>query len=229
MDCLVDFVKANKLDIGFAFDGDADRCLAVDENGRIIDGDLILYIYARFMQERGKLDGTKVVTTVMSNLGLYKALDELGIGYEKTDVGDRHVYENMRANGHRIGGEASGHIIFSKYSTTGDGLLTAIKVMQVVLEKKTPLSKLAEPVALYPQLMKSVRVIDKNAALADPDVRAEVAAVEKRLGGNGRILVRKSGTEPLVRIMVEAATKELCEKNIDAVISALERKELIAK
>jgi phosphoglucosamine mutase len=226
---LCEYVKANNLNIGFAFDGDADRCLAVDENGKVIDGDLILYIYARFMQERGKLGSTKVVTTVMSNIGLYKAFDELGIGYEKTDVGDKYVYENMRTNGHRIGGENSGHIIFSKYATTGDGLLTAIKIMQVVLERKTPLSKLASPVSIYPQLMKSVRVRDKDAALSDPDVKAEVAAVERRLGSDGRILVRKSGTEPLIRVMVEAATKELCETNVDSVIAVLDGKGLLVK
>ena len=220
----IDFVKANNLDVGFAFDGDADRCLAVDETGRCIDGDLILYIYAKFMQERGKLHDSKVVTTIMSNMGLYKALDELGIGYEKTAVGDKYVYENMRANGHRIGGEPSGHIIFSKYATTGDGLLTALKLMQVMLEKKLPLSKLAEPVKIYPLLLKSVKVMDKELALNDPDVKTEIEAVEKRLGDNGRVLVRKSGTEPLIRVLVEAATDELCTDNVDAVIAVLNRK-----
>jgi phosphoglucosamine mutase len=224
MNSLIEHVKANKLDVGFAFDGDADRCLAVDETGKCIDGDLILYIYAKFMQERGKLKDTKVVTTVMSNMGLYKALDELGIGYEKTAVGDKYVYENMRANGHLIGGENSGHIIFSKYATTGDGLLTAIKLMQAMLEKKLPLSKLAEPVKIYPQLLINVRVKDKELALNDPDVKAEVMAAEKRLGDDGRVLVRKSGTEPLIRVMVEAVSEELCSDNVNAVIAVLDKK-----
>jgi len=176
------------------------------------------------MQERGKLKDTKVVTTVMSNMGLYKALDELGIGYEKTAVGDKYVYENMRANGHLIGGENSGHIIFSKYATTGDGLLTAIKLMQAMLEKKLPLSKLAEPVKIYPQLLINVRVKDKELALNDPDVKAEVMAAEKRLGDDGRVLVRKSGTEPLIRVMVEAVSEELCSDNVNAVLAVLDKK-----
>ena len=179
-------VKENHLDVGFAFDGDADRCLAVDEKGNVVNGDHILYIYAGYMQERGKLGNTKVVTTVMSNFGLYKALDARGIGYEKTAVGDRYVYENMRANGHRIGGEQSGHIIFSKYATTGDGLLTAIKIMQVILDRKTTLSRLAEPCQMYPQVLKNVVVKDKDDTMNDPRVQAEVKAAEERLGNSGR-------------------------------------------
>ena len=222
-------VREQKLDVGFAFDGDADRCLCVDENGNVVDGDLILYIYARYMQEREKLGDTKVVTTVMSNFGLYKALDELGIGYEKTAVGDKYVYENMRANGHLIGGEQSGHIIFSKYATTGDGMLTALKMMQVMLDKKMTLSQLASPVNVYPQVLKNVKVTDKDTTMADPDVQAEVEAVTARLGDNGRILLRKSGTEPVLRVMVEAPTHEECEKEVDAVIAAMDRKGLLVE
>ena len=215
-------VKENHLDVGFAFDGDADRCLAVDENGNVVNGDHILYIYAGYMQERGKLGSSKVVTTVMSNFGLYKALDARGIGYEKTAVGDRYVYENMRANGHRIGGEQSGHIIFSKYATTGDGLLTAIKVMQVILDRKTTLSRLAEPCQMYPQVLKNVVVKDKDETMNDPRVQAEVKAAEERLGNSGRVLLRKSGTEPVLRVMAEATTPEACEREVDAIIHAMD-------
>ena len=215
-------VKENHLDVGFAFDGDADRCLAVDEKGNVVNGDHILYIYAGYMQERGKLGNTKVVTTVMSNFGLYKALDARGIGYEKTAVGDRYVYENMRANGHRIGGEQSGHIIFSKYATTGDGLLTAIKIMQVILDRKTTLSRLAEPCQMYPQVLKNVVVKDKDETMNDPRVQAEVKAAEERLGNSGRVLLRKSGTEPVLRVMAEATTHETCEKEVDAIIRAMD-------
>jgi phosphoglucosamine mutase len=215
-------VKENHLDVGFAFDGDADRCLAVDEKGNVVNGDHILYIYAGYMQERGKLGSTKVVTTVMSNFGLYKALDARGIGYEKTAVGDRYVYENMRTNGHRIGGEQSGHIIFSKYATTGDGLLTAIKIMQVILDRKTTLSRLAEPCQMYPQVLKNVVVKDKDETMNDPRVQAEVKAAEERLGNSGRVLLRKSGTEPVLRVMAEATTAEACEKEVDAIIHAMD-------
>jgi len=215
-------VRENHLDVGFAFDGDADRCLAVDEKGNVVNGDHILYIYAGYMQERGKLGNTKVVTTVMSNFGLYKALDARGIGYEKTAVGDRYVYENMRANGHRIGGEQSGHIIFSKYATTGDGLLTAIKIMQVILDRKTTLSRLAEPCQMYPQVLKNVVVKDKDETMNDPRVQAEVKAAEERLGNAGRVLLRKSGTEPVLRVMAEATTPEACEREVDAIIQAMD-------
>ncbi len=227
IDQLQHFVVDNGLDVGFAFDGDADRCLAVDEHGTLVDGDLILYIMGRYMKEKGNLDNTKVVTTVMSNFGLYKALDEIGIGYEKTDVGDKYVYENMRANGNYIGGEQSGHIIFSKYATTGDGMLTAIKIMQVMLDKKQPLSELIKDVTIYPQVLLNVRVTDKDAALSDGDVQAEVKAVEERLGGDGRILLRKSGTEPVLRIMVEAAEHKICEDNARAVAQVMKNKGLI--
>ena len=210
--------------MGFAYDGDADRCLAVAEDGRIIDGDLILYIYGRYMKERGKLLNNTVVTTVMSNFGLYKAFDEAGISYEKTAVGDKYVYENMSQNGHRIGGEQSGHIIFSKYETTGDGLLTSIKLMEVMLEKKMPLSELAKPVEIFPQVLKNIRVKSKPEAQNDPEVQAAVERVAKRLGDEGRILVRESGTEPVIRVMVEARSVELCERYVDEVLEIIKER-----
>lgn len=212
------------LDAGFAFDGDADRCLCVDELGNVISGDLILYIYGCYMKERGKLLNNTVVTTVMSNFGLYKAFDEAGINYEKTAVGDKYVYENMTSNGHRLGGEQSGHIIFSKYATTGDGIITALKMMEVMIAKKKTFSELAAPVTIYPQLLKNVRVTDKTAAQNDPDVKAAVEEVAAALGDDGRILVRESGTEPLVRVMVEAATDEICEKYVMQVVDTIVRK-----
>ncbi|MBQ3180100.1 MAG: phosphoglucosamine mutase [Firmicutes bacterium] len=219
---LQQLVRAEGLDVGFAYDGDADRCLAVDENGDVIDGDKILYIYGRYMKERGKLLNNTVVTTVMSNLGLYKAFDELGIDYVKTAVGDKYVYENMLQNGHRLGGEQSGHIIFSKYASTGDGILTSIKLMEVMLERKTTLSKLAEPVKIYPQLLRNVRVADKDAALADPTLQAAIDEVEQKLGDDGRVLIRPSGTEPVIRVMVEAATDELCSHYVDKLCACLQ-------
>ena len=224
---LQEYVKAHKLDAGFAFDGDADRCLAVDENGDLVDGDKILYIYGCYLKEKGMLTNNTVVTTVMSNFGLYKAFDEVGIAYERTAVGDKYVYENMRQNGHLIGGEQSGHIIFSKYATTGDGLLTAIKLMEVMLTKKQPLSVLAEPMKVYPQVLKNVRVTDKDAAMNDPDVQAAVDAVTENLGSQGRILLRKSGTEPVLRVMVEAPSKELCAEKVDGVIEVMAKKGLL--
>ncbi|MBE5803036.1 MAG: phosphoglucosamine mutase [Clostridiales bacterium] len=218
------FVVENKLDVGFAFDGDADRCLAVDEKGNVITGDHILYIYGLYMKERGKLLNNKIVTTIMSNFGLYKALDKVGIGYEKTKVGDKYVYENMVTNGHRIGGEQSGHIIFTKYATTGDGLLTALKMMEVLLAKEKPMSELAAPLVFYPQVLKNVRVKSKPDAQNDPDVQAAVAKVAQELGDTGRILVRESGTEPVIRVMVEAESDEICEKYVDSVIKVIEAK-----
>ena len=214
-------VREEGLDVGFAFDGDADRCLAVDENGDVVSGDKIMYICARHMKDRGRLDTNTVVTTVMSNLGLYKALDAAGINYEKTAVGDKYVWENMRENGHLIGGEQSGHIIFSKYATTGDGLITALKVMQAMLDTRQPLSKLCEPVTIYPQVLKNVVVDDKDSTLADSAVTAAVAAEEARLGDRGRVLLRKSGTEPLLRVMAEAETDDECERSVDAIIDAM--------
>ena len=224
IEVLQKYVKENHLDVGFAYDGDADRCIAVDENGNIIDGDLILYIYGRYLKERGKLLNNTVVTTVMSNFGLYKAFDEAGINYEKTAVGDKYVYENMQKNGHRIGGEQSGHIIFSKYATTGDGILTSLKMMEVMLAKKMPLSKLAEPVMIYPQVLKNIRVKSKPEAQNDVDVQAAVSDVAEKLGDTGRILVRESGTEPVIRVMVEAETESLCEKYVNQVIEVIKAK-----
>ncbi len=224
IEVLQKFVVENGLDVGFAYDGDADRCIAVDENGRVVDGDLILYVCGLYMKERGMLDTNTVVTTVMSNIGLYKAFDIAGIRYEKTDVGDRFVYENMVNNGHRLGGEQSGHIIFSKYASTGDGILTSLKLMEVMLEKKETLGKLTSPVEIYPQLLKNIRVKDKPAARADQDVQAAVAEVEKALGNDGRILVRESGTEPVIRVMVEARTDELCEKYVSQVLEVIRAK-----
>ena len=221
LEALQSLVRENGLDVGFAFDGDADRCLAVDENGKAVSGDEIMYMCAKHMHERGRLDNDTLVTTVMSNFGLYKALDEAGIKYEKTAVGDKYVWENMRAGGHLIGGEQSGHIIFSKYATTGDGLITAIKVMQVMLDTKLPLSKLASPVTIYPQVLKNVIVDDKDGTMADPAVAASVAKVEGELGGTGRVLLRKSGTEPVLRVMAEAQTDERCEAAVDEIIEAM--------
>ena len=222
------FVVENRLDIGFAYDGDADRCLCVDEKGNIVTGDHTLYIYGLYMKERGKLLNNKVVTTVMSNFGLYKALDKVGIEYEKTKVGDKYVYENMVQNGHRLGGEQSGHTIFTKYATTGDGILTSLKLMEVMLAKEKPMSVLAAPVVFYPQVLKNVRVTSKPAAQNDPDVQAAVKKVADALGDTGRILVRESGTEPVIRVMVEAETNELCEKYVDSVIDVIRAKGHIA-
>ncbi|MBP5153851.1 MAG: phosphoglucosamine mutase [Lachnospiraceae bacterium] len=218
---LQQFVVEKGLDIGFAYDGDADRCLCVDEHGNVITGDHIMYIYAVYMKERGKLLNNKVVTTVMSNFGLYKALDKAGIEYEKTKVGDKYVYENMVQTGNRIGGEQSGHIIFLKYETTGDGILTSLKMMEAMLAKGKPISELAAPVVFYPQVLKNVRVKSKPAAQNDPEVQKAVAEVSAALGDTGRILVRESGTEPVIRVMVEAETKELCEKYVDGVIDVI--------
>lgn len=218
------FVREKRLDIGFAFDGDADRCLCVDENGEVVDGDKIMYIYARYMKERGEFVGNTLVTTVMSNFGLYKALDALGIGYEKTAVGDKYVYERMSEKGFVLGGEQSGHIIFSKYASTGDGILTSLKIMEVLMDKKTTLSKLAAPMRAYPQVLRNVRVKDKKAARADEDVCNTVREIEKRLGNDGRILVRESGTEPVVRVMVEAGSKEICQACAEEVVSVILRK-----
>ena len=216
------FVVENGLDVGFAYDGDADRCLCVDEKGNLVDGDAILYIYGKYMKERGKLENNTVVTTVMSNFGLYKAFDEAGIGYAKTAVGDKYVYEYMTNNGCILGGEQSGHIIFSKHATTGDGILTSLKVMEVILEKKQTLAKLASEYEVYPQVLKNVKVKDKKAAQDDEKVQAEVKKVTESLGSDGRILLRQSGTEPVVRVMVEASDLETCEKYVDQVIKVME-------
>lgn len=221
LDDLAQKVVEGGYDVGVAFDGDADRCLAVDENGAYVSGDEIMYMCAKHMKDRGELDTNTLVTTVMSNFGLYKALDAVGIGYEKTAVGDKYVWENMRANGHLIGGEQSGHIIFSKHATTGDGMITAIKVMQTVLDSKLPLSKLAAPVTIYPQVLKNVIVDDKDGTMADAAVQQSVKDVEARLGDSGRVLLRKSGTEPVLRVMAEAETDEECEAAVDEIIEAM--------
>lgn len=215
------FVVDNGLDVGFAYDGDADRCLCVDELGNVISGDHILYIYGKYMKERGKLLTNTVVTTVMSNFGLDKAFDEAGIGYAKTAVGDKYVYEYMQQNGCRIGGEQSGHIIFSKYASTGDGILTSLKMMEVMLAKKQTMSQLCEGLTIYPQVLENVRVADKAQALADPKVHAAIDQVSKELGDTGRILVRESGTEPVIRVMVEAETEDVCRKYVDMVVKEL--------
>ena len=222
---LQQLVKENGLDVGFAYDGDADRCLCVDEQGRVVDGDAILYIYSKYMQERGKLIPNTVVTTVMSNFGLYKAFDEACIGYAKTAVGDKYVYEYMTQNGCRLGGEQSGHIIFSKYASTGDGILTSLKIMEAMMASKKKLSQLTEGLTLYPQVLENVRVKDKAKAQADPEVQAAVEAVAQALGDSGRILVRESGTEPLIRVMVEAETEELCHQYVDQVVAVVKARE----
>ena len=218
------FVVENQCDVGFAYDGDADRCLCVDEKGNVITGDHILYIYGRYMKERGKLVNNTVVTTVMSNFGLYKAFDECGIGYAKTAVGDKYVYEYMTKNGCRIGGEQSGHIIFSKYASTGDGILTSLKMMEVMLARKKKMSELSEGFTVYPQVLKNIRVNNKADAQNDEDVQAAVADVAAKLGDSGRILVRESGTEPVIRVMVEAESEETCQKYVDEVIAVIKAK-----
>ncbi len=215
------FVLENRLDVGFAYDGDADRCLAIGEKGNILDGDLIMYLCGVYMKSRNELNNNTVVTTIMSNLGLYKALDSKGIQYEKTAVGDKYVYENMMANGHSIGGEQSGHIIFSKHATTGDGVLTSLKIMEVMLESKAPLSELLKEITIYPQLMVNVKVHNKKAVKDDPIVMEAVAEIEKELGNDGRILVRESGTEPVIRVMVEASSQEICKANVDRIIEVM--------
>lgn len=218
------YVVENGLDVGFAYDGDADRCLAVDGEGNLVDGDKIMYICGKYMKEQGSLVNNTVVTTIMSNFGLYKALEREGISFEKTAVGDKYVYENMSQNGHCLGGEQSGHIIFSKHATTGDGILTSLKIMEVMLEKKESLKKLADEVEIYPQVLKNVRVHDKKTAQDDPDVQAEVQKVSEALGDTGRILLRQSGTEPVVRVMVEAESDAVCEKYVDQVIEVMKAK-----
>ena len=223
IEALQAFVKEKGLDVGFAYDGDADRCLAVDEHGNVVNGDLILYICGKYLKEIGQLKDDMIVTTVMSNIGLYKACDRIGLNYQKTQVGDKYVFENMMENGYRLGGEQSGHIIFSKHATTGDGILTSLKIMEVLLEKKTTLGTLTSEVTIYPQLLKNLRVTDKKMVLEHPDVIQAIQEVEDELKDDGRILVRESGTEPLLRVMVEATTHELCEQCVAKVIQAMER------
>ena len=229
IEVLQEFVKEKQLDVGFAYDGDADRCLAVDEEGKLVDGDLILYVCGKYLKEEGRLNGDTIVTTIMSNLGLYKACDKVGLKYEKTAVGDKYVYENMLQNNYSLGGEQSGHIIFSKYATTGDGILTSLLLMEVMLEKKKSLADLTEGVKIYPQLLKNVRVADKKTARENPAVVKAIEKVAEDLGEDGRILVRESGTEPVVRVMVEAATDELCLKYVDSVIDVIREEGLVVE
>ena len=223
IEVLQKYVVENGLDAGFAYDGDADRCLCVDDKGGIITGDHILYIYGRYMKERGRLINNTVVTTVMSNFGLYKAFDEIGVEYAKTAVGDKYVYEYMKEHDCCLGGEQSGHIIFSKYASTGDGILTSLKMMQVIMSRGKKLSELAAPLVVYPQVLENVRVKDKSAAQADPEVQAAVKAAAEALGDTGRILVRESGTEPLVRVMVEAENEDICHKYVDSVVDIIKK------
>ena len=218
------FVIDNDLDIGFAYDGDADRCLAVDDKGQVIDGDCILYLCGCYLKDKGELNNNTVVTTIMSNLGLYKAFDKVGISYEKTSVGDKYVNANMMQYGHSLGGEQSGHIIFSKYASTGDGILTSLKMMEVMMARKKKMSELMEGLHIYPQVLENVRVTDKKAAQDDADVQSAVRAVTEALGDTGRILVRESGTEPLLRVMVEAETEEICKKYVDQVVDVVKKK-----
>lgn len=229
IDRLQRFVKDNQLDVGFAYDGDADRCIAVDERGEIVDGDSIMFICGKYMKEQGRLNEDTIVTTIMSNLGLYKACDREGIRYEKTAVGDRNVCENMMANGYSLGGEQSGHIIFSKHAATGDGILTSLMVMEVILEKKNSLHTLANEITIYPQLLKNVRVSNKKEARENPAVQAAVKEVEHALGDEGRILVRESGTEPVIRVMVEAEDQSLCETYVNRVLEVIQAENLVAE
>lgn len=226
IEVLQEFVKEKKLDVGFAYDGDADRCIAIDSNGRIVDGDLILYVCGLYLKEQEELVNNTIVTTVMSNIGLYKALDKVGIKYEKTAVGDKYVYENMMNNGHCIGGEQSGHIIFSKFATTGDGILTSLKVMEAMLEKKQSLAELVAPVKIYPQLLVNVKVTDKEAVQNNENVNAIINEVSLKLGDDGRVLVRPSGTEPVIRVMVEASTDEICKECVDQIIDVIKTEKL---
>lgn len=227
IEALQRYVVDNGLDVGFAYDGDGDRCLAVDERGHVVDGDRIMFICAKYMKEQGKLKDNTLVTTVMSNLGLYKALEREGMRYEQTAVGDKYVAENMFANDYKIGGEQSGHIIFSKYARTGDGILTSLMLMEAIIEKKQTLGKLADEVTIYPQLLRNVRVADKAAAQSNPKVTAEVEAVRRELGSDGRILVRESGTEPVIRIMVEGESDEICKRYVDRVADVMIREGLV--
>ena len=222
IEVLQEYVKEKHLDVGFAYDGDADRCIAVDENGNVVDGDRIMYVCGKYLMEQGKLKDNTVVTTIMSNLGLYKACDKIGMKYEQTAVGDKYVYENMLKNGYVLGGEQSGHIIFSKHARTGDGILTSLMVMEAIIEKKQTLGTLADEVKIFPQLLKNVRVKDKKTALDNAAVQAAVEKTAEELGTDGRILVRESGTEPVIRVMVEAASDEICEKYVDSVVKVIE-------
>lgn len=212
------YVVENKLDLGFAFDGDCDRCIAVDNEGNVIDGDSILYILANFMKKEGWLDSNSVVTTIMSNLGLYKAFDDLGINYEKTDVGDKNVHARMYEKDIELGGEQSGHVIIKKFANTGDGILTSLKVMEAMIESKNDLKSLVRDLKIYPQVLINVRVKDKNTVLDNTNVKESIEKIENKLGDSGRVLVRKSGTEPLIRVMVEAETEEVANESANEIV-----------
>lgn len=223
IEVLQKYVKDNKLDCGFAYDGDADRCIAVDENGEVVDGDAILYICGKHMKEEGNLESNTVVTTIMSNIGLYKAFDKLGINYSKTQVGDKYVHLEMSENGYELGGEQSGHIIFSKYANTGDGILTSLRLMEAMIDNKSSLSELKRELKIYPQVLKNVRVKDKKSVLSDESVKSIIEKESQDLKDSGRILVRESGTEPLIRVMAEAETKEIANEKVDNIVEAIEK------
>ncbi len=226
---LAAYVKENHLDVGFAFDGDADRCIAVDENGNVIDGDKIMFVLANMLKRRGALEDDMLVTTVMSNAGLYKSCKEAGINTIQTNVGDKYVYEAMQKHGYSLGGEQSGHIIIHKYATTGDGILTALMVMEEILDRKTTLGKLASAVTIYPQVLRNIRVTDKTVVMRDPDIKVKLDKITESLGDSGRILVRKSGTEPLIRVMAEGEDIDLCEHYVNSVIELIKAKGYAAR
>lgn len=223
IEVLQKYVKENKLDCGFAYDGDADRCIAVDENGEVVDGDAILYICGKHMKEEGNLESNTIVTTIMSNIGLYKSLDKLGINYSKTQVGDKYVHIEMSENGYELGGEQSGHIIFSKYANTGDGILTSLRLMEAMIDNKASLSELKRDLKIYPQVLKNVRVKDKSAVLSDESIKNIIEKQSQDLKDSGRILVRESGTEPVIRVMAEAETKEIANEKVDNIVEAIEK------
>ena len=227
IEVLQDYVRNSDCEIGFAYDGDADRCLAVDSEGNLVDGDMILYLCGKNLKKKGQLQGNTIVTTVMSNFGLYKILEAEGISYEKTKVGDRYVYENMAENNYDLGGEQSGHIIFMRHATTGDGILTSIKLMEVLLEEKKSLKDCLSDYRKFPQVLENVRVTDKALAENNPAVQGAVKKVEEKLLGTGRILLRASGTEPLIRVMVEAEKEELCREYAEEVIAVMKKEGLV--
>ena len=229
IEVLQKYVVDNGLDVGFAYDGDADRCIAVDHRGNIIDGDKIMYVCGKYLRDQGKLRGNTVVTTIMSNMGLYKALEKEGISYEQTAVGDKYVAENMMENNYSLGGEQSGHIIFSRYAAPGDGILTSLMIMEACVEKKSTLCDLAKEMVVYPQLLRNVRVADKKTARENPKVVEAVQAAARALGTEGRILVRESGTEPVIRVMVEAGTQDICAEHVNNVIKVMENEGLIVE
>ena len=223
IEVLQKFVKENKLDCGFAYDGDADRCIAVDENGEVVDGDAILYICGKHMKEEGNLESNTIVTTIMSNIGLYKALDKIGINYTKTQVGDKYVHIEMSENGYELGGEQSGHIIFSKYANTGDGILTSLRLMEAMIDNKAKLSELRRDLKIYPQVLKNVKVKDKKEVLSDKFIKSIIEKESQSLKDTGRILVRESGTEPLIRVMAEAESKEIANEKVNNIVEAIEK------